>query len=108
MRKSISFINTTVIISLIVLAASCAQPTIEAGRAYDPGEVSTTCAENLGLDGGVLLALAAAFRDSDGKITDSFKEKASRDIAEYQNVPPSQDNAVFQTYISCLQKYIAQ
>jgi len=104
----ISLFKTAFVFCLMVLAVSCAQSTGQAERAYDPGEVSTTCARNLGLDGGVIMSLAAAFRQSDGKITDSFKEKASRDIAEYQNVPPSQDDAVFQSYITCLESYIAQ
>lgn len=108
MRKRTTPLNLLGIICLFGLAAACAQPAAEADRAYDPGEVSTTCARNLGLDGGVIMSLAAAFRGSDGKITDSFKEKASRDIAEYENVPPSQDDAVFQSYISCLESYIAQ
>jgi hypothetical protein len=105
---NISRFNTAIVFCLLALAASCAQPSAETGRAYDPGEVSTTCASNLGLDGGVILSLAAAFRDSNGEITDSFKEKASRDIAEYENVPPSQNDAVFQSYITCLESYIAQ
>jgi len=108
MRKRIPLFTTAIAISLIALAAACAQPSVEPGRAYDPGEVSATCARNLGLDGGVIMSLAAAFRDSDGKITDSFKEKACRDIAEYENVPPSQNDAVFQSYITCLESYISQ
>ena len=105
---NISQLRTVILFCLLLIAASCAQPSGEADKAYDPGEVSTTCARNLGLDGGVIMSLAAAFRQSDGKITDSFKEKASRDIAEYENVPPSPDDAVFQSYISCLESYITQ
>lgn len=104
----ISLFKTAFVFCLMVLAASCAQSTGQAERAYDPGEVSTTCASNLGLDGGVIMSLAAAFRQSNGQITEDFKEKASRDIAESENTQPSQDDPVFQQYISCLESYIAQ
>ncbi len=108
MRKDVSRFHTAVTVCLFALAAACAQPAAETGRVYDPGEVSATCAENLGLDGAVIMSLAAAFRDTNGKITDSFKEKASKDIAESENVQPSESDAVFQQYISCLESSLAQ
>jgi hypothetical protein len=108
MRKDISRFNTAIIICLFALTAACAQTTTETDRVYDPGEVSATCAENLGLDGAVIMSLAAAFRDTNGKITEEFKEKAARDIAESENTQPSQDDPVFQQYISCLESSVAQ
>ncbi len=108
MRKDVSRFHTAIIVCLLALAAACAQPAAETGKVYDPGEVSATCAENLGLDGAVIMSLAAAFRDTNGKITDSFKEKASKDIAESENVQPSESDAVFQQYISCLESSLAQ
>lgn len=96
------------VICVTSLIAACAQTGAEPDRVYDPGEVSATCAENLGLDGAVIMSLAAAFRDTNGKITDSFKEKASKDIAESENVQPSESDAVFQQYISCLESSLAQ
>lgn len=109
MRKNVSRrFRTAIIIGMLLSAAACAQPAAETGKIYDPGQVSATCAENLGLDGAVIMSLAAAFRDSDGKITDSFKEKASKDIAESENVQPSENDAVFQQYISCLESSVAQ
>ncbi len=108
MRKNISLFNTATIVCLVALSAACATTTAEPGKVYDPGEVSATCAENLGLDGAVIMSLAAAFRDTNGKITDSFKEKASKDIAESEGVPTSDSDAVFQQYISCLESSVAQ
>jgi hypothetical protein len=108
MRKNVSRFHKAVIVCLFALAAACAQPAAETGKVYDPGEVSATCAENLGLDGAVIMSLAAAFRDTNGKITDSFKEKAGKDIAESEGVPPSDSDAVFQQYISCLESSVAQ
>ena len=109
MRKVVSRFHTAaIIICLLALATACAPTTAEPDRVYDPGQVSATCAENLGLDGAVIMSLAAAFRDTNGKITDSFKEKASKDIAESENVQPSESDAVFQQYISCLESSVAQ
>ncbi|HVY55991.1 MAG TPA: hypothetical protein VHC46_09575 [Thermodesulfobacteriota bacterium] len=108
MRKRISLINAVVIITLIILAAACTQPTVEAGRAYDPGQVSANCSRNMGLTGAAEMSLAAAFRQSNGQITKEFKEKASRDIAESENTQPSQDDPIFQQYISCLESSVAQ
>jgi hypothetical protein len=108
MRTDVSRFHKAVIVCLFALTAACAQSAAETGKVYDPGEVSATCAENLGLDGAVIMSLAAAFRDSNGKITDSFKEKASKDIAESENVQPSENDAVFQQYISCLESSVAQ
>lgn len=108
MRKNISRFHKAVIVCLFALAAACAQTATEPDRVYDPGEVSATCAENLGLDGAVIMSLAAAFRQSNGQITEEFKEKAARDIAESENTQPSQDDPVFQQYISCLESSVAQ
>ena len=108
MRKDVSRFHTALIICLVALATACAQTTAEPDRVYDQGEVSATCAQNLGLDGAVIMTLAAAFRDTNGKITDAFKEKASKYIAESEGVPPTENDAVFQGYISCLESSLAQ
>ncbi len=108
MRKNITRVRMMLVICVTSLIAACAQPAAETGKVYDPGQVSATCTENLGLDGAVIMSLAAAFRDTNGKITDSFKEKASKDIAESENVQPSESDAVFQQYISCLESSVAQ
>jgi hypothetical protein len=91
-----------------MFAAACAETGVQPGRVYDPGEVSANCAGNLGLSGAAVMSLAAAFRDSDGHITDEFKEKASRYIAESENTQPSQDDPLFQQYISCLEGAVAE
>jgi hypothetical protein len=108
MRKNVSRFYTAAVVCLFALASGCAQTAADPERVYDPGQVSATCARNLGLDGAVIMSLAAAFRDTNGKITDSFKEKASKDIAESENAPPSENDAVFQDYISCLESSLAQ
>ncbi|MEW6144374.1 MAG: hypothetical protein AB1598_05085 [Thermodesulfobacteriota bacterium] len=95
-------------ISLVVLAAACAQPSAETGRVYDPGEVSANCSRSMGLTAAAEMSLAAAFRQSNGQITQEFKEKAARDIAESENTQPSQDDPIFQQYISCLESSVAQ
>jgi len=108
MRTDVSRFHKAAMVCLFALAAACAQHAAETGKVYDPGEVSATCAENLGLDGAVIMSLAAAFRGTNGKITDSFKEKASKDIAESEGVPPSDSDAIFQQYITCLESSVAQ
>ena len=108
MRKRISWFNTAVIISLVALAAACASTTAEPNKVYDPGQVSANCSQSMGLTGAAEMSLAAAFRQSNGQITDEFKEKASRDIAESENTQPSQDDPIFQQYISCLESSVAQ
>ena len=96
MRKRISWLNTAVMISLVALAAACASTTAESGKVYDPGQVSFNCSKSMGLTGAAEMSLAAAFRQSNGQITEEFKEKASRDIAESENTQPSQDDPIFQ------------
>jgi hypothetical protein len=108
MRKRISWLNTAVMISLVALAAACASTTAESGKVYDPGQVSFNCSKSMGLTGAAEMSLAAAFRQSNGQITEEFKEKASRDIAESENTQPSQDDLIFQQYISCLESSVAQ
>jgi len=108
MRKRISWFNTLGIICLFGLAAACASTTVETGRVYDPGQVSANCSRSMGLTPAAEMSLAAAFRQSNGHITEEFKEKAARDIAESENTQPSQDDPVFQQYISCLESSVAQ
>lgn len=108
MRKNISRFNTTAIICLLALGAACAPTTAEPDRVYDPGEVSANCTRSMGLTGAAVMSLAAAFRQTNGQITEEFKEKASRDIAESENTQPSQDDPIFQQYISCLESSMAQ
>jgi hypothetical protein len=108
MRKRIPWLNTAVIISLLALGAACAPTTADTDRVYDPGEVSTNCSRSMGLTPAAEMSLAAAFRQTNGQITGEFKEKASRDIAESENTQPSQDDPIFQQYISCLESSVAQ
>jgi exosortase sorting signal-containing protein len=96
------------ILSIIIAASACAQPSAETGRVYDPGQVSANCSRSMGLTGAAEMSLAAAFRQSNGQITEEFKEKAARDIAESENTQPSQDDPIFQQYISCLESSMAQ
>ena len=72
------------------------------------GVESTNCTRNLGLNGAAIMSLAAAFRDSNGHITDGFKDKASLYIAESDNTQPSQNDPIFQQYISCLESAAAE
>jgi len=60
------------------------------------------------LSGAAIMSLAAAFRDTNGKITDSFEEKAGKDAAESENTQPSQNDAVFRRYISCLESSVTE
>ena len=60
------------------------------------------------LSGAAIMSLAAAFRDPNEHITDEFKEKAVRDTAESENTQPSQNDAVFQQYISCLESSVTE
>jgi len=108
MRKRIPWLNTAVMISLAAFAAACASTTAETDKVYDPGQVSFNCSKSMGLTGAAEMSLAAAFRQSNGQITEEFKEKASRDIAESENTQPSQDDPIFQQYISCLESSVAQ
>jgi hypothetical protein len=108
MRRNVSLFNTSVIILLFALTAACATTTAEQGRVYDPGEVSANCSKSMGLTPAAEMSLAAAFRQSNGQITEEFKEKAARDIAESENTQPSQDDPIFQQYISCLESSVAQ
>jgi hypothetical protein len=108
MRKRISWLNTAVIILLFALVAACAPTTADTDRVYDPGEVSANCSQSMGLTPAAEMSLAAAFRQSNGHITQEFKDKAARDIAESENTQPSQDDPVFQQYISCLESSVAQ
>jgi hypothetical protein len=108
MRKRIPWLNTAVIISLLALGAACAPTTADTDRVYDPGEVSANCSRSMGLTPAAEMSLAAAFRQTNGQITGEFKEKASRDIAESENTQPSQDDPIFQQYISCLESSVAQ
>lgn len=108
MRKIIPWFNTLVIISLVALAAACTPATSNPDRVYDPGQVSANCSRSMGLTGAAEMSLAAAFRQSNGQITEEFKDKAARDIAESENTQPSQDDPIFQQYISCLESSMAQ
>ena len=108
MRKYIPGFYAAFTVCVFVIAAACAQTGAQPGKVYDPGQVSASCAQNLGLSGAAIMSLAAAFRDSNGHITDEFKEKASKDIAESNNTQPSQNDPVFQQYISCLESSVTQ
>lgn len=108
MRKNISRFYIAITICLFALAAACAETGAQPGKVYDPGQVSASCAQNLGLSGAAIMSLTAAFRDSNGHITDEFEEKASRDMAESKNTQPSQNDTVFQQYISCLESSVTQ
>lgn len=108
MRKNISGFYIAITFCLAVFAASCAETGVQPGKVYDPGEVSTNCTRNLGLNGAAIMSLAAAFRDSNGHITDGFKDKASLYIAESDNTQPSQNDPIFQQYISCLESAAAE
>jgi hypothetical protein len=108
MRKNISGFYIAITICLTLFAASRAKTGAQPGKVYDPGEVAASCAGNLGLSGAAAMYLAAAFRDSSGHITDGFKDKASLYIAESNNTQLSQNDPIFQQYISCLKSAAAQ
>jgi hypothetical protein len=107
MRKTASILYMASAFCMTLIAA-CTQTTVKSGKVYDPGEVAASCAGNLDLSGAAAMSLAAAFRDSNGYITEDFKEKAEKYIAESENTVPSPDDPQFQQYISCLKASAVQ
>lgn len=96
------------IICLVITAAGCgksAAPKIKSPKVGDPAEISTTCAQNLGLDEKDSLSLATALKKYDGKITDEFKLRAMVIITESDSVNPDDSNDLLKSYFSCLENH---
>ncbi len=92
-------------------AAGCgksASPKIKSPKVDDPAEISTTCAQNLGLEEQDSQALVKALKNYDGKISDEFKLRAMVIITESDSVNPDDTNDVLKSYFSCLENYAGE
>lgn len=96
-------------IFLAAAAVSCSGAmTPKAGKIYDPAEVSASCAGQMQLDGATAMSLSTAFSETNGYITDEFRQKAARDISMSPSVTPDERNQVLNDYLSCLESNAAQ
>ncbi len=95
-----------VFLAALVIASCTMQP--KAGKVYDPGEVSASCAGDMDIDAETAMALTVAFSDADGYVTDEFKKKAANYISMSEDIPADARDQTLAGYLSCLEKNASQ
>jgi len=76
---------------------------IKSPKIKDPSDVSTACAQNLGLDEQDTEGLTRALKKNDGKLDDEFKLRAMAIISESDSVDTADSNSLLKSYFSCLE-----
>ena len=95
-----------ILLAALVSAGCTMQP--KAGKVYDPGEVSASCAGDMDIDAETAMALTVAFSDAGGYVTDEFKKKAANYISMSEDIPADARDQALAGYLSCLEKNAAQ
>ena len=93
------------VICLLFAIVGCAKtgPKVNFPKVDDPAEISNQCAGNVGFDEQISLALAAALRKYDGKLSDEFKLRAMTVVSDSDSVPTSARDSLLKEYFSCLE-----
>lgn len=93
------------LICLLATATGCfwKSEQIKTAKVSDPASVSTTCAQNAGLDENDTAALVRAIKRYDGEMSDEFKLRAMTVISDSRSIDPSKKDSVTRDYLSCVE-----
>lgn len=96
--------SSIILICLLATATGCfwKSEQIKTAKVSDPASVSTTCAQNAGLDEKDTAALVTAIKHYHGEMSDEFKLRAMTVITDSHSIDPSKKDSVTQEYLSCV------